>query len=383
MVTNRFGSEEERLVLKALRSQELSPYFRDPDGGPMVQQLEHDFAEYVGTDYAVAVSNGTTALLTAYCALGLRPWQKVVVPAHTFIATASMVLAAQAWPVFADVDNWSYCMLPVHFEQIIKHYRTDVRAVAPVDLLGYPCDIEEIYDYARRKRIFVVEDAAQALGSERRKGRKVGSEFNDCATWSGQFTKSWSTGEGGMITTNDRSFVRRCKAIRSHGSYYSDADYLTYNFRMTELEAAVGIAQLRKLPRILAQQRRNAKCVLDRMPKSIVKPHVAGGGVLPNWYIIGCKVDPLKFDKKAFLGLMRARGVSIGRPGRVVSEGYTKPLYEKPIFSWCKPQAGQDWKRCPTAERLSKSWVWFDIHRFRPLTDVKKDMKIINEVVTT
>lgn len=377
MVTDtrkRMGVEEEYLVLEALRSPEgLSPYFKNPRGGKMVQQLEEEFAKYLGVEYAVAVSNGTSALHTAYAAGKIKPGEKVAVPAHSFIATASMVLAVGGRPVFVDVDPNTYCMDVKHLEKVIDKY--NVRVVVPVDLLGYPCDMEEIWELGMRKKLLIVEDACQALGSERR-GKKVGSWFNSCAVWSGQWTKSWTMGEGGMITTNDAGLAERCRSLRSHGSQYLNAPYVTYNFRATEMQAAVGLAQLRRFPKILAAQKENAMAVMTRLPRQIQHPYTAGD-VEPNWYIIGCKVDR-GFDRDSFLKFCEEKKLSQGLPGRVISKGYTQTLYQKPLLKPYAPQGRVD-RRCPVAESLCHRWLWFDNHRFRQAADVESDMKVIND----
>lgn len=369
---NRFGEEEKKLVLDVLESEDLSPYFRNPDGGKYVQELEKEFADYVGVDYAVAVSNGTSALHTAYLACGLGPGDRILVPAHSFIATVTMVLAVGATPVFGDVSLENYCLdmdapWPV------------ANAVAPVDLLGYPLDMKRIYETVKPEWP-VIEDAAQAFGTHKPNGKHAGSEFNDCATWSFQQTKNFGIGEGGMVTTNDREIARKCKSIRSHGSGYLDDPKLTFNFRMTELAAAVGVAQLRKYSKTLWSIRENGMYVVNHLPAGLRPPPYwpADGKAAFDWnmYIIGCLAEP-GFNRAGFVRQLQGVGISKGVPGSVVSLGYSQPLWTKPVFGEGRAIVPPT----PNAQELSNRWVWLDIHRFKTLEETKEAVGTIHSVL--
>jgi perosamine synthetase len=368
-MNGRFGAEELDLLEEVITSGDISPYFGNIRGGKFVQELEREFADYVGTEYALALCNGTAALHTAYLAAGFGPGDRVIVPPHTFIATATMVIAVGARPVFSDVLPTTYCLDPNKVEGRLR--RGDpIAGIVPVDLLGHPSDMESLHDAAKRKRAVLIEDAAQALGSQY-KGKHVGSQFADIAIWSGQATKTWTMGEGGMITTNDRSIFEKSLSISRHGSHYNNAPFISYNFRATELQAAVGLAQLRKFPRTLRQQKAHAKYLIQNLPNCIEAPRVADRAN-PNWFIIGC-TSKSGLNRDSFIAGMEKAGISRGIPGRVISKGYVSPLYDKPVL--------RDYRSaCPTAESLCKIWLWFDIHRWRDSVEFKSDVNRIKEL---
>jgi perosamine synthetase len=210
--------------------------------GRFVQQFETEFSAACGTRYGVAVANGTCALHLALEALGIGPGDEVIVPSLTFIATANTVTHAGATPVFADVDPDTLCISPDTIEPLMSP-RT--KAVIPVHLLGQPCDMPEICRFARQHHLHVIEDAAEAHGAEVH-GQRVGS-FGEINCFSFYANKIITTGEGGMCTTDDAVLADRMRLLRGHGMD-PDRRYwhgvIGYNYRMTNLQAAVGVAQL-------------------------------------------------------------------------------------------------------------------------------------------
>jgi perosamine synthetase len=236
------GEEEKRAVLEVLDSGMLAQ-------GPRVKALEEAFAEMCGVKYAVATSSGTTALHTALLAYGIGPGDEVITTSFTFIATANSILFVGAKPVFVDIDPVTFNIDPAQIEAAITrtlqaHPRTKV--IMPVHLFGLVADMEPIMLLAEKHGLTVIEDACQSHGAECR-GKRAGS-FGT-GTFSFYPTKNMTTGEGGMITTNDEAIAETCRVIRQHGMrrrYYHDE--LGFNFRMTDLHAAIGLAQLQKLP---------------------------------------------------------------------------------------------------------------------------------------
>jgi dTDP-4-amino-4,6-dideoxygalactose transaminase len=240
------GPEEEEAVLAALRSGHLAQ-------GPLVAQFEEAFASYLGVRHAVAVSSGTAALYVALRAHDIGPGDEVLVPAFTFAATGNAVLLAGARPVLIDIRDDDFTSDAERIEAAITP-RT--RAVLPVHLYGHPCDMSAIGDIARRRGVFVIEDAAQAAGASWQ-GRKAGSFGTGCFSF--YATKNMTTGEGGMVVTDDDEVARRARLLRDHGEGERyRTDLLGGNFRMAEMAAALGLAQLAKLDGWNERRRANA-----------------------------------------------------------------------------------------------------------------------------
>jgi perosamine synthetase len=221
--------------------------------GEYIDAFERDFAAFCGTKYAISTSNGTTALHLALKALGIGAGDEVIVPDLSFVATANAVLMSGAKPVFADIDSENLCLSPDDFSRRIT---ARTRAVMPVHLYGHPADMTAINSIAAEHEIAVIEDAAEAHGAETG-GGKVGA-LGGCGIFSFYGNKILTTGEGGMITTNDPAINTRCRTLRDHAMssvkrYWHDE--LGYNYRMTNLQAALGCAQLRRADELLGGRR--------------------------------------------------------------------------------------------------------------------------------
>ena len=255
------GEEEKALVWSAMESGQLAQ-------GSRVRQFEDDFAEFVGAPHAVATSSGTTALHLALLALGIGPGDDVVTVSFTFTATASPILHVGARPVFVDVDPATFTMDPRALDAAIGP-RT--RAIIPVSLYGMPADMAAIGEIAGRHGIPVIEDACQAHGASR-DGRSSGAW--GIGVFSFYPTKNMTTGEGGIITTDDGALAERATLLREHGmrERYRPA-VLGYNFRMTDVHASIGLGQLPKLA--AANERRRAIAArYDRELRGVATPHV-------------------------------------------------------------------------------------------------------------
>lgn len=235
--------------------------------GPKTIELEKQFSKYVNTKYAVAVSNCTTALHLALLALGIKKGDEVIVPSFTFIASANMIPHVGATPVFVDVE-WDTYNLDV--EDLKKKITKKTKAIITVDQIGLASDIDEIYKIARKYKIPVIADAACAIGAKY-KGKMVG-ELADITCFSLHPRKAISTGEGGMITTNNKKYADFANLWRNHGMSLSDMErhgskkfiyeeYLVpgFNFRITDIQAAIGVEQMKKLNKILSLRAKLAK----------------------------------------------------------------------------------------------------------------------------
>ena len=254
----------------------------------------------------------------------------MIVPPYTFTATATAVLHHNAIPVFVDVDPVTFCMDPVQLEKAITP-RT--KAVIPVHLLGHPADMDAILAIARRHHLKVIEDCAQAPGA-RYKGRLVGT-MGDCGVFSFQETKNMATGEGGMVITNNPDLAERARMIRNHGEAVIAGEprkYLTstigWNYRMTEIEAAIGIVQLKKLNTLNRERHGLAAYLLDAMPDHPGLTYPLEPPQIDHVYhVFGMNYDETKTgpSRARFIAALLAEGIPVG-------PGYPRPLYHNPLF---------------------------------------------------
>ena len=238
--------------------------------GPEVTQFEQELSEYLGTKYCAAFNSGTSALHAALLAYDIGQGDEVIVPSFTFIATANAALFVGAKPVFADIEEKTYGLDSADVERRIT---PKTKAILPVHYAGCPCLIEELKEVAQRHNLILIEDAAEALGASI-KDRKVGT-FGDSAILSFCQNKVITTGEGGAVATNSKEIWEKLKLIRSHGrleasDYFSSterADYVTlgYNFRMSNITAALGLAQLNKINKIIKMRREKAQLMSQKL----------------------------------------------------------------------------------------------------------------------
>ncbi len=256
------GPEEEAVVLEVLRSGVLTQ-------GPVTEKFEQAFAGFCGVPFAVAVSSGTAALHLALLAHGIGPGDEVVTTPLSFIASANAIRHAGARPVFADIDPVTFNLSAACAEEAVTP-RT--KAILVVHLYGLPADMNGLAEVAERHGLALIEDACQAHGA-RYRGRAVGSFGTGCFSF--YPSKNMTTGEGGMITTRSAELARRCSLLRSHGTSGNYRhELLGYNFRMTEISAAIGLCQLRKVTSFNEARRRNAAYLSERLAglRGIVVP---------------------------------------------------------------------------------------------------------------
>lgn len=308
------SEEEIAAVVGVLRSGNLRE-------GPECRAFEAEFAIAVGARHALTANSGTSALQMAFQAL-LQPGDEVLVPAFTFFATASMVVAVGAFPVFCDVDPET---LTIDVADAAARITSRTRAIAPVHLFGNPANVPAVVDLARQYDLSIIWDAAQAHGS-RYDGRDVGSLAN-VVCYSFYPSKSMTTGEGGMVCTDDADLAERMKLLRSQGQA---AKYvhttLGYNFRLTDFQAAIGRGQLRRLPAWTERRRANAAFLRGRLTSS---PLLAVQREQPNgehsYHQFSVLVDK-RIDRDATMKRLREAGVDC-------AVHYPIPLHRQPLFA--------------------------------------------------
>jgi perosamine synthetase len=293
----QISEAEKQAVLEVLDSGMLAQ-------GKRVAQLEEQFAELCGTRYAIATSSGTTALYLALLAHGIGAGDEVITTSFTFIATANAVLYVGGKPVFVDVEEETFNIDPALIEAAITP-RT--RAIIPVHLYGYVCDMDAIMEIAQQHDLLVIEDAAQAVGATYN-GKRAGGFGTGC--FSLYATKNVTSGEGGMITTNDEGLAEQCRLLRNHGMrkrYHYE--FLGYNLRMTDLHAAIGVAQMARWEAFTAKRRANAAYLSEHIT-SVVTPKVRAG-YEHVWHQYTVRVDGER-DRDAAVQRLREAGVGTG-----------------------------------------------------------------------
>lgn len=336
-----FGAEEERAVLEVMRSGKLAQ-------GERVRAFEEAFAAATGAQFAVATSSGTAALFLALVAHGVGPGDEVITSPLTFIATANAIVHAGAAPVFADVDD----SLNVSAGAVAGLIGSRTRALVPVHLHGNPCDLSSLAELAERHHLPVIQDACQAVGAEVA-ARPLGSYGT--AVYSFYATKNLTTAEGGMVTTNDREVAERCSALR-HQSYAGPAyvhDRVGYNFRMTELQAAIGLVQLGRLAAITERRRRIASYYDEAIPAGRFDRPVT----LPDAGHVYHQYTLRVSDGNGTARLQRDRVRELlARSGVATGVYYPVPVHRQPAYrTHCAT-------RCPNAEQACDDMYSIPIH---------------------
>ena len=332
------GEEEVRAVTEVLRSGKLVQ-------GEKVEEFEKGFSGYVGTKFAMAVSSGTAALQIGLQSMGIQKGDEVIVPPFTFAATANAVIHCGATPVFTDIDPRTFNIDP---GKIGEKVTDKTRAVVCVHLYGQPCEMDPIARLCKSANADLVEDAAQAVGAEYR-GRRVGT-FGRISAFSFYATKNLTTGEGGMILTGQKDLVEKVRMIRNQGQgeQYRH-EIISYNFRMTDIQAAIGIEQLKRIAGLNRKRLENAKFLTDSLSsvKGIEVPFVPRH-VKHVFHQYTIKV-PKGRDK--LLDYLNKHGVG----ARVY---YPEPIYMQPPYLKMGFQKGL----CPVTEDVCRQVLSIPVH---------------------
>lgn len=394
------GAEEEEMVLAAIREKNFSRYigmsvddkvlrmtsvdaaamadYWHVLGGPHVRAFAAEFATEMRVPYAIPVSSATVGLSVALAAAGVGPGDEVIMPAISFSASALAVLMFNSIPVFVDVDPEMFCIDPAAVERVIT---PSTKAIMAVHLAGNISDMDEILAIAKRHKLKVIEDAAQAIGADLR-GTKTGT-FGDAGVFSFQQSKNIMTGEGGMVVTRNPDIARRARLIANHGELQFDeassdqdiANVVGFNFRLPELCAALGRAQLRRLKTVNEWRTRNYRVLREELSNlpGIRVPSLSPGDdsegcAVPHFLVALYDAEAMGVSRGAFVAALRAEGIPVGT-------GYSRTLYENPTFmrkiaygSNGSPWTDGEYKgavtyqkgQCPVAESLLKErFLWF------------------------
>lgn len=347
------GEEEKTNVMEVLASGMLAQ-------GPRVAKLEERFTQLCGVKHAIATTSGTTALHVALLAHGIGPGDEVITTPFTFIASANSIIFTGAKPVFVDIDEETFNIDPSLIEAAITP-RT--KAIMPVHLYGYVCDMDALQAIADKHHLAIIEDACQAVGATY--NGKVAGSFGTGA-FSLYATKNVMSGEGGMITTNDDTVAEQCRLIRNHGMkrrYYHEM--VGYNFRMSDLHAAIGLAQMDRLGKFTQARIHNAH-YLNANLSSVITPKVkAGYGHVWHQYTI--RVDGGR-DRDAAVKQLADAGVGTGI-------FYPVPAHQQ---EYMLEFAGE--YHLPVAEKLAKEVISLPVHPQLSQTDLETIVAEVNKL---
>jgi perosamine synthetase len=327
-----FWGNEQRYVSEALTSSWIS-------GGPFVERFENEFAKYIGARYAMTASNGTTALHMALLSLSIGPGDEVILPGFAFMAAANVALHLKAEPVFAEVDPATWCMTADSVERCLSP-RTKV--IVPIHTYGNVCGMDEIVALAKDRSVAVVEDAAEAFGSHY-KSRHAGS-MGHLGTFSFHATKTITTGEGGMVMTNSADLRDRLYLFRNHGMlrtrYWHDVP--GHNFRLTNMQAAIGCAQLERIDQIVAERQRiytSYRSCLRNIPGIV--PQSFAADVEPVVWAVAVKLDPRAYPQGRDEVMRQLQEDQIETRNGFYAASMLQHLYACPRLEICEDLAQQ------------------------------------------
>ncbi|GAB2545127.1 UDP-4-amino-4,6-dideoxy-N-acetyl-beta-L-altrosamine transaminase [Gracilibacillus alcaliphilus] len=346
--------------------------------GPEVVHFEQAVADYVGAKYAVAFSNGTAALHGACFAAGIGKGDEVITSPLTFVASANCVLYQQGVPIFADIDPQTYNIDPV---QIEKHITKRTTAIIPVDFTGQPAELEQICEIARRHNLVVIEDAAHALGAVYR-GERVGS-ISDMTMFSFHPVKHITSGEGGIITTNSEDYYQKLIQFRSHGitrsreqlendhgPWYYEMQFLGFNYRMSDIQAALGRSQLNKLDEFISKR----KQIIELYNQSFrditgVQIPVQSSNTVSSWHLYILRIDSTKFDRREIFNAFLDNNIGVNV--------HYIPVYFQPYYQ----QLGYEKGLCPVAEEVYQTIITLPLFPSMAEKDVQDVITAVHHIL--
>ena len=383
------GKEERDQVLEVLDSGNISTFIASPGknflGGKKIREFEKKFSSKIGTKYGIAFNSASSALHAAVASVGVQPGEEVIVPPYTFTSTATCTLMHNAIPVFSDVSQDTYCLDPTKLQDVTSNL---TKAIIPVHLFGHACEIDELISFAKKNNLRIIEDCAQAPGGQYKR-KNVGT-FGDCSVFSFQETKNMMTGEGGMLLTNDDEIASKARLVRNHGEMVAPSmdkrtytsEILGWGYRMTELEAALGVAQVDKLDYLNEQRIELCKYLAEKINKIKGISHKKRDFVKHVYYLFAFSYDEttIGIPRDLFCKALNSEGIPCGA-------GYVKPLYYSPLYTEKRAFAFKHYKGnvkyekgiCPVTEKLNEKEV-ITIEVCRPPATISDMDDIINSI---
>ncbi|WP_062109466.1 UDP-4-amino-4,6-dideoxy-N-acetyl-beta-L-altrosamine transaminase [Bacillus niameyensis] len=348
--------------------------------GPAVGRFEQAFAKYVGAKYAIAFSNGTAALHAACFAAGIAKNDEVITSPLTFVASANCILYTGGKPVFADIDPATYNIDPRSIEAKITK---NTKAIIPVHFAGQPVDLDEIHKLAKKYNLIVIEDAAHALGAHY-KNRKIGA-LSEMTMFSLHPVKHITTGEGGMITTNNKDYYQKLLQFRTHGitkdanecfkydgPWYYEMQYLGYNYRMTDMQAALGLSQLQKVDIFIERRKKYVAFyneAFKKMEEIICPKQMSGADSSWHLYVIRLNLERLTADRKAIYEALQKENIGVNV--------HYIPVHTQPFYHKLGYQSGI----CLTAEDIYNEIITLPLFPKMEEKDVRDVIAAVNKVI--
>jgi len=353
------GFEEAKIVEEVLQSGVLTQ-------GEYVKEFEESFSDYIGVQNAVAVSSGTVALDLALKALGIQHGDEVITPSFTFIATANSILFQGAKPIFADIDETTFTINPT---DVLDKVTAKSKAVIGVHLFGHPFDVKAVREICEDHHLVLIEDSAQAHGAEY-EGKKVGGFGIGCFSF--YPTKNMTTGEGGMITTTSDTIAETCRLLRNHGEsekYHHIT--LGYNYRMTNIQAALGIIQLKKLDGFNEKRIQNAEYLTKHIKKPGLKKPVKKDAVKHVYHQYAVMIeDEFPISRDEFMHYLKNNGIGC-------AIHYPLPIHKQPLYQ--RLGYTDENVQCPVATAVADKILSLPVH---PALQ-EKDLRYIADTINT
>jgi UDP-4-amino-4,6-dideoxy-N-acetyl-beta-L-altrosamine transaminase len=359
----RIDEQDIEAVSAVLRSEWITQ-------GPTIAKFEEAFAKKTGAKFAVALSNGTAALHLAYLAAGLKEGENIVTTPNTFVATANAALYCGGNVKFADIDAETGLIDAAKIEPLID---AKTKLIAPVDFGGCPADLKEIYALAKSRSLFVIQDACHSLGATYENSVVGDGKYADMTVFSFHPVKPITTGEGGAITTNDEALYKKLLRLRTHGiskenmsqnpgPWYYEMTELGFNFRLTDIQAALGLSQLSKLDAFVASRRQIA-ARYDEAFRSAkhVRPLKIKSGRRSGYHLYVVRID------FASLGKSRAQVMAELKAKNVGSQVHYIPVFSQPYYKRIQSQPN-----CPEAEKYYERALSIPIYPFMSDSDVQR-----------
>ncbi len=408
---NPIGKEEIDAGKKVIESGNLSGFYAQDlskfYGGKKVLKFEKDIKNFFNVKYAITVNSWTSGLIACIGSIDIKPGDEIILPPFTMSACAASILHWSAIPVFADVDPKTFCLSP---KSVLKKITKKTKAIMLVDITGHPSDIDSFNKIAKKYKLKLIIDAAQSIGAKYVKKKKYAGTVGDVGGFSFNIHKHINTGEGGVIVTNNKNIANKAYLIRNHGENMVNkiktnnlSNLIGYNFRLGEIEAAIGIEQLKKLPKILKKIQKNGELLNKELKKleGLEVPEIDNKVITHAYYTYGLKLNTkkIKFSRKKIVKMLRNLGVPCG-------EGYLnihlltlfkkKIAYGKKDFPW-NLNKNRSYKYkigdLPVAEDLHfKSYIGIGLTHYNFTTDdiyyiinafrkvwTKLGLKIIND----